>query len=404
MGEMTKKQRLSEANKKLQWALESESAKRINAMLDLARSEPCIPILPENFDGDVFLLNCPNGTIDLRSGILREHRREDYITKLCPTEYHPNAPCPIWEGFLTAIFPDAEDEPDREMITFMQRSLGRCLTGDVTEQILSIFWGVGANGKSTFINAAFDTIGSDYCLKANKELLMASKSERHPTEIANLWGKRLVVASETDQGRKLNEALVKDLTGGEPQTARRMKEDFWSFLPTHKIILITNHKPRVEGRDEAIWRRVRLVPFTTIFWDPNDPSKDASQLPENRRQDKQLGEKLKAEREGILAWLVRGCMDWQRGGLTLPEKVKVATQEYRVEEDTLLKWIEEDCITGDKDYCCRSQKLYLAYKDWCEKANETPLAQKYFGPALEEMGFTKKTSNGVWYHGIARRK
>lgn len=298
------------------------------------------------------------------------------------------------EGFLNAIFPDAEDEPDREMITFMQRSLGRSLTGDVTEQILLIFWGVGANGKNTFINAIFDTIGSDYCLKANTDLLMASRGERHPTEIANLWGKRLVVASETHQGRKLNEALVKDLTGGEPLTARRMREDFWTFQPTHKVILITNHKPRVEERGEAIWRRVRLVPFTTIFWDPNDPSKDASQLPTNLRQDKQLGEKLKAEREGILAWLVRGCMDWQRDGLTLPEKVKVATQEYRIEEDTLKKWIEEDCITGDKDYRCRSQQLYLAgFATKPAICNETGLLRLSCGrhEASEDRFATKPT-------------
>jgi putative DNA primase/helicase len=385
-----RKQRLRAATKNLKWALDSESAKRINAALDLARSEPGIPILPEDFDRDPWLLNCPNGTLDLRAGILREHRREDYITKLCPTEYHAEAKCPSWERLLETIFPDDEDQPDRELITFCQRSLGRCLTGDVSEQLLLIFWGVGANGKSTLINGIYETLGSDYVLKAPADLLMTSKGQRHPTEIASLWGKRLVIASETHQERRLNEALVKDLTGGEPLTARRMKEDFWTFLPTHKVILITNHRPRIEGTDEGIWRRLRLVPFTTIFWDPNDPGKNPKQLPSNLRQDKDLGDKLKKEREGILAWLVRGCMDWRRDGLTLPKKVQAATQNYRTDEDTLARWIEECCVTGDASYRCRSGQLYSAYKGRCEKATEATMSQKLFGPALEEKGYPKK--------------
>jgi putative DNA primase/helicase len=399
-----KKRRLRAAMKKLQWALESESARRINAMLDLARSEPGVAIKPGDLDRDPWLFNCKNGTLELRAGKLREHRREDYLTKLCPVAYHPDAPCPTWEHLLGSVFPDDEDEPDHELIRFVQRSLGRCLTGDVSEQILWIFWGVGANGKSTLLNAIFDTIGSDYCLKAPSDLLMTSRGDRHPTEIASLWGKRLVFASETHQGRRLNEALIKDLTGSEPLTARRMKEDFWTFDPTHKVILTTNHKPRIEGTDEGIWRRIRLVPFTTVFWDPNDPNKNPAQLPSHLRQDKRLGEKLRAEREGILAWLVRGCMDWLRDGLTLPEKVKAATRDFRGEEDTLARWIEECCTTGDESYRCRSQRLYGNYKEWCQRASEEPLSQKYFGPALEERGYPKKTSDGVWYLRIALRE
>jgi putative DNA primase/helicase len=399
-----KNARLLRANRVLKWAIKSEEAKRINAMLDLARSEPGMPILPEQMDSDPWLFNCPNGTLELKTGLLREHRREDYITKLCPVEYHPDAPCPTWEKVLGAVFPDADDEPDIELITFMHRLLGRCLTGDVSEQILPIFWGVGANGKSTIVNAMLDTLGGDYAMKANADLLMTSRGERHPTELAGLFGMRLVVASETHQGRRLNEALVKDLTGGERIRARRMREDFWEFDPTHKVILLTNHKPRVEGQDEGIWRRLRLVPFETIFWDPADPGKDAAQLPERLRQDKQLGAKLSTEREGILAWLVRGCLDWQRDGLTMPAKVRAATTDYRAGEDTLARWLEECCVTGDTAYRCRSAKLYGAYKAWCENSGETPLAQKFFGPALEDRCYPKHNSNGIWYLRISLRE
>jgi putative DNA primase/helicase len=197
-------------------------------MLDLARSEPGVPILPEQMDRDPWLFNCDNGTLELQTGRLREHRRQDYLTKLCPTRYLPEAPCPTWERFLGAVFPDDEGEPDRELIRYVQCFLGRCLTGDVTEQTLEIWWGSGANGKSTLINAVLGAIGPDYSMKANADLLMTSRGERHPTEVAGLFGMRLVVASETHQGRRLNEALVKDLTGGEPIRARRMREDFWA--------------------------------------------------------------------------------------------------------------------------------------------------------------------------------
>jgi putative DNA primase/helicase len=384
-------------------AMQSEAAKAIRSMIDLARAQECIPILPADMDTDVWLLNLRNGTLDLRTGQLREHCRADHITKLCPTRYDPDAPCPAWETFLGAIFPDDDDEPDTELITFMQRLLGRCLTGDVSEQTLPIFWGGGANGKSTLINAVLETLGPDYSMKANADLLMASQGDRHPTERADLFGMRLVVASETHQGRKLNEALIKDLTGGEPIRARRMREDFWQFNPTHKIVLLTNHRPKITGTDEGIWRRLRLVPFEVYFWDPADPGKDPSQLPSRLRQDKQLGDKLKAERQGILAWLVRGCLDWQREGMTIPVKVKSRTREYRADEDVLARWIAEMCVTGDAAYRERSGKLYSAYKSWCENVGEETLTQKLFGPALEEHGFTKKVSDGVWYHGIAIR-
>jgi putative DNA primase/helicase len=280
----------------------------------------------------------------------------------------------------------------------MQRSLGRCLSGDITEQILPIWYGAGANGKSTIVTAILETMGPGYAMKANTDFLMQSRGDRHPTELASLFGMRLVVASETQQGRKLNEALVKDLTGGERLQARRMREDFWEFNPTHKVILLTNHKPCVSGTDDAIWRRLRLVPFSVRFWDPEEPEAHGKNLAEQSKQDKQLPEKLRAEREGILAWLVRGCLDWQRDGLTLPNKVQVATSEYRAAEDLLAQFLAECCIQGP-DYRCRAKALYGFYKQWI--GQESCMSHRVFGESLTLRGFQRQTSNGTWYVGLA---
>jgi putative DNA primase/helicase len=225
-------------------------------MLDLARSEPGIPILPDQMDTHPWLLNCANGTLDLKRGNLREHQQEDYLTKLCPFEFHPEAKAPTWEKFLMQIL------VRESLIRFVQKLMGYSLTGDVSEHILAIFWGVGANGKSTLINAILTVLGEDYAIKANRDLFMARKQDNHPAQLARLFGKRLVVALETHEGARLDEGLVKELTGGDPICARRMREDPWQFVPTHKAILVTNHKPEIRGTDEGIWRRQRLVPFT----------------------------------------------------------------------------------------------------------------------------------------------
>jgi putative DNA primase/helicase len=403
---------LAAVNRIAKWCLTSEAAPRVNAALDLARSEPGIPIVPEDLDGHPWLLNCANGTLDLMTGRLRESRHEDYLIQLCPVPYDPAATCPTWERFLWSVFrsPKREgkseaqrDQETRDLITFVQRLSGMFLTGVVQEHILPIFWGVGANGKSTLINALLGVLGRDYAMKANTELLMASLGERHPTEIASLFGKRLVVASETHQGGRLNEARVKDLTGGEPLTARRMREDFWSFNPTHKIILVTNHKPVIRGRDEGIWRRLALVPFENVFWNPDDPRMQGKNLPAELRQDKQLGDKLRAEYPGILRWMVEGCLAWQREGLSMPERVRVATGEYRKAEDTVARWLEECCHVAKEDhsYRCKSSELYRNFCTWSESFGEKPLSHRAWGDAMAEEGFAKQTSNGVWYLGIA---
>jgi putative DNA primase/helicase len=377
------KKQLERATAVLGWCIKSEAAPRINAMLDMARSEPGIPILPEAFDRNPWLLNCANGTLELKTGRLREHRREDYITKLCPVEYHEGAEAPRFQDFMRDIFDD-----NTALIQYLQRLAGRCLTGDVSEQDLHIFWGGGANGKSTLLNVLLEMLGLDYAMKAPAELLMVKRGESHPTERADLFGKRLVVATETEEGRQLAESLVKELTGGDRIRARRMREDFWEFGPTHKVVLCTNHKPRIKGTDHAIWRRIRLVPFTVTF------SED--------KQDKHLPEKLRAELPGVLLWAVQGCLEWQHHGMETPESVLVATKEYQVGEDLLAQWLAECCLTGP-NYRARARDLYANYHAWCERGGETPQKQRGFGEAMTERGLKRETSNGTWYVGVAPR-
>jgi putative DNA primase/helicase len=250
-----------------------------------------------------------------------------------------------------------------------------------------------------------NTLGGEYAMKARTELLMESRGERHPTEIAYLFGRRFVAASETPDGGRLNESLIKDLTGRERLRGRRMREDFWEFAPTHKIVLLTNYKPRVAGNDEGIWRRLRLIPFEVTFWDPDKyPDPAAAGLSPELKQDKELDGKLQAEAEGILAWLVRGCLDWLRGGLTLPDAVRAATASYRAAEDTLGQFIAERCDTGDRSARCKRSELYGAYKAWSDARGEKALGSKRFSQGLLDRDFQSTTSNGTWYQGLALRR
>jgi putative DNA primase/helicase len=305
-----------EAKDHARFALVSESRARIDAVLTQAYSEEGVPILPDELDQDPWLLNVRNGTIDLRTGRLRSHRRSDYLTKLCPVHFDRHAECPVWESMLAKVLGS-----NAALIGFLQRIVGYSLTGVVHEQVLPIFHGKGSNGKSTVLNVLLSMLGTDYAMKAQPDLLMARRGEQHPTALADLFGKRLVVANETGEGHRLNESLVKELTGSDKIRARRMREDYWEFSPTHKIILSTNHRPEVRGTDHAIWRRIRLIPFDVTI--PDD------------EQDARLPEKLAAELPGILAWCVRGCLAWLEIGLNPPDPVSRATDGYRREQDSI---------------------------------------------------------------------
>lgn len=376
-------------------AIKCEAVGRLNAMVDLLISCPGQQIDHGLLDAGAMLLNCPNGTLDLRTGELRESNRDDLLTKLCPTPYDASAECPTWERTLTAIFGG-----DQDMVNYFQRLTGYCLTGSVREQILPVLWGSGSNGKSLLFTIILSIFGTDYSGPAARDLVMTSHNQAHPTGLANLFGKRLVTFFETQEGGRINEGQIKELTGGDDILARRMREDFWRFAPSHKIWLATNHKPVVRGQDHGIWRRLRLLPFTVQFWDVDKGETGPADL----KADKFLEEKLLGEAPGILAWMVRGCLAWQAGGLREPKAVLAATAEYRDEQNIVKVFVEDRCVRGES-HKVRAGQMHAAYKSWHEARCEPgrPLGQRHFSDAIEKLGITSKRSGGIWYEGIDLR-
>ncbi|QKK08991.1 MAG: hypothetical protein HND58_13020 [Planctomycetota bacterium] len=356
----------------LTWARASQKRERVTAMAALA--EPDVAVGPDDLDANPWLFNCKNGTIDLRTGELRRHQPEDLITKLAPVEYDPDAPCPRFMAFLEEIFGG-----DQELIGFVQRWLGHCLTGDITEQYLMIFWGDGNNGKSVLLDTTMALMG-EYAGTAAPELLVVKQQQEHPTGLADLMGKRLVLASESERGAELKLQLVKRLTGDDRIKARFMRRDFIEFDRTHKLILVTNNRPEVKEDSEAAWRRLRLVPFAVVI------------LPQNR--DRHLMSKLKREWPGILAWLVRGCLEWQRSGLGEPATVVAATEQYRGVANSLEAFIAERCTLGD-GLCVKAGTLLEEYLDWCEREHRTPFKGRAWGDELKARGCLKSRLNGA---------
>ncbi len=334
-------------------------------VIDLLKSEPGIPIPFHEFDKDPFLLNCQNGTLDLRLGALREHRREDKITRILPWAFDADAACPRWERFLVEVLPDAET------VAFVQRLVGYCLTGDTSEHVVMFLFGRGANGKTVFLNSLLGLLG-EYATQAPTSMLIASQGERHPTELVTLYARNLVVCAEVPGGKAWNEELIKSISGGDVISARGMREDFWTFRPTHKLLISGNHKPIVRGQDDGIWRRWRLLPFEkTIVGADRDPK---------------LAEKLVAEMQGILAWAVRGCTAWQRYGLKPSSKVLLATADYRSESDRLAPFIEECCVLDAQAVIPRAG-LYRAYQQWSEAQGERrALSEKDFAEYVRGRG------------------
>ncbi len=366
------------------WAIKCESSQKIASMLRLVWSEPRIPILPAVLDPSPWLFNCPNGTIDLRTGVLKSHDRSDLITRMSPVEFLVDAVAPLWEGIIRRIF-----DEDEGLVGFVQRLFGLALTGIATEQILPVFYGEGANGKSTILNALLDVMGPDYATVAPPGLLFSKHFEGHPTDKASLFGMRLLVDMESAEGDRLNEALVKQLTGSDRISARRMREDFWSFMPTHKLILCTNNQPAVGETKSAIWRRLKLVPFTV-------------EIPEAEQQQ-DLPTRLRAEFPGILAWCVRGCVEWVRDGLKTPRVIQDATLEYRSEEDSLGQFIKDECVTGE-NYRVKASKLYGAFRKSQQEFGNGFASQTAFGRSIRKRGFERHESHGMWYLGIDLRR
>jgi putative DNA primase/helicase len=319
-------------------ALRSQRRDRVEAMVSLAASAlPDLRAEPSDFDRDPDLLNLMNGTLDLRTGELRRHDPDDLVTKLVPIAFDGDAQAPTWERFLVDVLPDADTR------AFVQRAAGYSATGHVREHALLFLYGKGRNGKGTFTRAISSVLG-DYVDVAPPGLLLASNSERHPTDIVDLVGKRLVTAAETGESSAWNEERVKWLTGGDALKGRGMREN-WSasFQPTHKLWIESNHKPRVRGVDEGIWSRIKEVPFRRQWREASDDAPERGLLPV---QDLHLREKLDAERPGILAWVVRGAQAWHAHGLGTPREVREATAAYRRDEDVLGDFLATEDVQG----------------------------------------------------------
>jgi putative DNA primase/helicase len=366
------------------FAAKCRSAKALGDMTRLAHGDARMRSGgPDSFDVDPWLLNCPNGTLDLRTGEIRPHNPADKLRQMTGVAWDAEAKAPRWEKFIQEITSDRAD-----LGSFLQRMCGYMVTGETREQAFFFLRGSGGNGKGVFVRALQAAIG-DYGCEAPGEFLTERKNEGHPTEIARLYRKRMVFCSETEEGAFLNESLVKRLTGGDRLTARKMHEDFWEFEPTHKLALQSNYEPRIKGGGHSLWRRIRVVPFDAVFADSGDEALEPT---------------LKAEAPGILAWCVRGCMEWQANGLGWPDAVVDAGEEYREGQNPLTEWIDECCQIGH-EFKSGTRELFANYRVWVEVTGARwNCDEKGFVRHLKESGVTSgRTKTYRYLQGIALR-
>jgi putative DNA primase/helicase len=354
---------LEQAKKTARWLL---SAQTVAAVLNLARSDPRLAATVDQWDADPFILG-GNMYCDLRTGQLKQPDPKDYITKITAAPAAPRGtPHPLWSAFLKRVTDD-----DAALQAYLQRMAGYCLTGSIKEHALFFLYGGGANGKSVFVNTLLG-IWNDYALTIGTDMLMVSHSERHPTEIARLRGCRLAVAGEIEIGQTWAEAKIKKLTGGERLQGRYMRQDFFEFAPQFKLMIIGNHKPSLRGVDEAIRRRLHLIPFTVTIPEPE--------------RDLDLPDKLKPEWPAILRWAVDGCLEWQRTGLNPPPAVRAATDRYLAAEDSFALWLDA-CIEPDVNAWESNADLWASWKKWADFSGEYVGKQKSFSQTLAERSF-----------------
>ena len=365
------------------WAIASQNCSRIKAMIELAKTEPGIPVNPDELDAHDMLFNVLNGTLDLRSGILREHRRKDMLTMLSPTRYDPQAKCPLWDGFLDKFL-----GAEAGIIDFLRRAAGYAMTGDTSEQCMFFPFGDGANGKSTFL-LTLNAVFGDYSRTIDPKILTAKDHDQHSTELCDLDGPRLIITVEVEDGQRMAESLLKRVTGGDSIRARRMRKDPYEFVPHFKLFMAANHKPSIRGTDFGIWRRIRMIPFEYTISEAEKVSG--------------FGKQLEGELPGILAWCLRGCLEWQSGGgLRPPEVVTQATEEYRREQDGVQRFIDKCCVV-DPSYRGEHKTLYGRYKDFrAEEGERFTMTDKAFALELGKKGFVVRPSNNkTWRIGLA---
>lgn len=364
---------------------------RIANVLHLAARQDSLSLSGREWDAQPWLLAVKNGVIDLHTGDLRPGQPGDYLRTQAPTAWKGiDAPAPRWERFLAEVF-----DGDEDLIAFVQRLLGYAITGKSSEHVLPILWGKGRNGKDTLLKALAYTLGPGFADAVPDDVFIdagrANGGSAQP-HVYKLRGLRLAWASESEEGARLKAGQVKMISGGGILTARPLYGAPVSWEASHTVMLITNHRPHVSADDYAMWKRIVLIPFALSFV---DEPKDANE----RQRDPNLDAKLKAEAPGILAWLVRGCLAWQREGLRPPATVKAATESYRTDEDTLGQWLAECCIVGD-GCTCKALSAYESYAAWCKAMNVKPMWGNTFGKKLAERFTKEQTRNGIRYVGI----
>ena len=369
----------------IKWAVHSENERVIASGLKLTKHALLIEY--GSLNADPWLFNVQNGTIDLCTGKLRAHSPADLITFLSPVTYDPQATCPTWLKFVSDVF-----DGDTDMIAFIRRGIGWSLTGVVKERALFFLYGnSGKNGKTTMVEAVMKLVGNcgetsyGYGRKVGADTFMRSKNhDDNQRKAATLAGPRFICTSEVDEEHRLNEQLVKDITGGDTLEGRRLYQEAFTFKPQFKPWMYGNHRPEIRGTDDAIWSRVKLVPFDVSF---------------AGREDIDLADKLEAELSGILNWAIQGALEWQRIGLQPPAKVQAATQAYRDEMDVFSPFIAECCVVH-RNAEVRANDLYRAYVAWCAENSQREQNQTKFGKYLSSKGFIVERSNGIKRIGI----
>lgn len=357
-----------------------ESHSGVQGVLGIAAALTPFAATVRDLDADPYLLNVANGTLDLRTLTMSPHRPADRLTKVTRAAWRTDTTGESWQQFLGTVLPDA---PVR---AYVQRHIGMALLGRVTEHVLSIWTGRGANGKGTAIGALCFALG-DYASTAEPDLLL-HRQGAHPTGEMDLLGRRLVVMSESDEGRRLAEATMKRLTGGDTIRARRMRQDFIEFTPSHTPILVTNHLPVVSGDDPAVWRRLRVVPFDVV-------------IPEHQR-DGDLPERLEQAADEVLAWALTGWSEYQRIGLAEPDDVRARTSEYQFDSDAVGRFITDCCLTSSSVLKATTSQLFDAWEKWRGSDGADAMSRKAFGQALDRHGYP--AGNPVhgkrWRNGI----
>lgn len=359
----------------------SSSRSKIRDAIATASDFPTMQVSGTRLDADPTLIGVRNGTLDLTKGEVREPRKDDYISRQLNVDFDPDASASRWMDFLATV-----TGGDQELMDYLQRWAGYLLTGYINEQAVLFLHGGGKNGKSTFLNVLFSLLGP-YAAKFPTDAVTQTRDDKAAQYFAQAHGARTVIVQEIQADARLDEATVKDLSGGEAVSARRLYEANFSYIPTWKLVMYGNHKPAIKGSDEGIWRRLRLVPFTVEI-----PPKD---------RIRGLDETLKMEEgAGILAWAVRGCLEWQAKGLADPEVVTEATKEYRHDEDLVGQFLEETTVHG-QGMEVSSSALYSAYRDWARSRGLKPMSQNAFSPKVKDKGFElRHTKGGRVFEGL----